>query len=122
MVTGYGSGRQRAVVEGLNRITLLWTDGDLSIAVDGRVWDQEKFWDSWYSGLDKLKLLYQWEGVFWLGLKSKRQGNCVSRDVGFPETARHTHREGLGWLISDRAEAGEKEVTVLYQQPGVQTR
>ena len=84
MVTGYGSGRQRAVVEGLNRITLLWTDGDLSIAVDGRVWDQEKFWDSWYSGLDKLKLLYQWEGSFWLGLKSKRQGNRVSRDVGFP--------------------------------------
>jgi len=37
LVTVYCSGWQRAVVEGLNRITLLWTGGDLSIAVDGRV-------------------------------------------------------------------------------------
>jgi len=42
LVTPHGFGQQRAVVEGLNRIRLLWTDGDVFIAVDWRVLDPEK--------------------------------------------------------------------------------
>ena len=42
LVTRHWSGKHRAVVEGLNLITLLWTDGDLSIPVDWRVFDKEK--------------------------------------------------------------------------------
>ena len=82
-------------------ITLLWTDGDLSIPVDWRVFDKEKdgkskndhlrqmletarqrgfkpdcvLWDSWYSSLDNLKLLRQWGWSFFLGLKANRQVN-----------------------------------------------
>ena len=101
LVTRHWSGKHRAVVEGLNLITLLWTDGDLSIPVDWRVFDKEKdgkskndhlrqmletarqrgfkpdgvLWDSWYSSLDNLKLLRQWGWSFFLGLKSNRQVN-----------------------------------------------
>ena len=42
LVTPHWSGQHRAVVEGLNLITLLWTDGDLSFPVDGPVFDTEK--------------------------------------------------------------------------------
>ena len=35
LVTPYWSGQHRAVVEGLNLITLVWTDGDLSILSTG---------------------------------------------------------------------------------------
>ena len=35
LVTPHWSGQHRAVVEGLNLITLLWTDGDLSILSTG---------------------------------------------------------------------------------------
>ncbi|MAE19384.1 hypothetical protein CMK12_10725 [Candidatus Poribacteria bacterium] len=37
-----GPGQHRAVVEGLNQITLLWTDSDLSIPIDWPVFDTEK--------------------------------------------------------------------------------
>ena len=42
LVTPHWSGQHRAVVEGLNLITLVWTDGDLSIPVDWPVFNQEK--------------------------------------------------------------------------------
>ena len=77
LVTRHWSAKHRAVVEGINLITLLWTDGDISIPVDWCVLDKESdglskndhlrqmletapergfkpdcvLWDSWYSSL-----------------------------------------------------------------------
>ena len=41
LVTRHGSAKHQAVVEGINLITLLWTDGDISIPADWCVFDQE---------------------------------------------------------------------------------
>ena len=83
LVTRHWSGKHRAVVVGINLITLLWTDGDISIPVDWCVFDKESdglskndhlrqmletarergfkpdcvLWDSWYSSLGNLKML-----------------------------------------------------------------
>jgi hypothetical protein len=99
LVTGHWSGKHRAVVEGINLITLLWTDGDISIPIDWRVFDKESdglskndhlrqmletarergfkpdcvLWDSWYSSLANLKMLRTWGWSFCVGLKSNRQ-------------------------------------------------
>ena len=73
-------------------------------------------WESWHSCLDNLKLLCEWDELFFLGLKSNcqvepdGQGNRVIRDVGSPQTALQTHLKGFGWIISDRVEAGDEEV------------
>ena len=101
LVTRHWSGKHRAVVNGINLITLLWTDGDLAIPVDWRVFDKKNdgltkndhlrqmletarqrgfepecvLWDSWYSSLDNLKLLRGWSWPFFVGLKSNRQVN-----------------------------------------------
>jgi hypothetical protein len=101
LVVRHWSGKHRAVVEGINLITLLWTDGDLAIPVDWRVFDKQRdgltkndhlrrmlqtarqrgfrpecvLWDSWYSSLENLKLLRSWGWPFFVGLKSNRQVN-----------------------------------------------
>ncbi len=99
LVTRHWSGKHHGVVEGINLITLLWTDGDLALPIDWRVFDKERdgltkndhlrqmlqtarqrgfkpdcvLWDSWYSSLDNLKLLRSWGWSFFVGLKSNRQ-------------------------------------------------
>lgn len=105
LVTRHWSGKHRAVVEGINLITLLWTDGDISIPVDWCVFDKESdglsktdhlrqmletarergfkpdcvLWDSWYSSLSNLKMLRTWGWSFFVGLKSNRQVNPDGR-------------------------------------------
>ena len=99
MVTRHWSGKHQAVVEGINLITLLWTDGDIAIPVDWRVYDKAEdglskndhlrqmlqtarqrgfepqcvLFDSWYSSLDNLKQLRDFKWPFFVGLKSNRQ-------------------------------------------------
>lgn len=101
LVTRHWSGKHRAVVEGINLITLLWTDGDRAIPIDWRVFDKSRdgltkndhlcqmlhtarergfepecvLWDSWYSSLSNLKMLREWAWPFFVGLKSNRQVN-----------------------------------------------
>lgn len=101
LVTRHWSGKHHAVVRGINLITLLWTEGDRHVPCDYRVFDKAKdglskndhcqqmlnvartrgfrpacvVFDSWYAGLDNLKLLrsFQW---FWLTrLKANRHVN-----------------------------------------------
>jgi len=86
LVTGHWSAKHRVVVEGINLITLLWTDGDISIPVDWCLFDQESdrlsrndqlrqmletarepgfkpdclLWDSWYSPPGNLKMRSTW--------------------------------------------------------------
>jgi putative transposase len=101
LVTRHWSGKHRAVVSGINLITLLWTDGDRHVPVDYRIFDKAKdaltkndhfqamvkeahargfgpacvVLDSWYSGLENLKLIRS-SGWIWLTrLKSNRRVN-----------------------------------------------
>jgi hypothetical protein len=93
------SGKQGRVVEGINLITLLWTDGDRCVPVDYRVFDKDrdgktkndhfsemllqaaerKFnpqlvcFDSWYGSIDNLKLVRALGWHFLTRLKSNRQ-------------------------------------------------
>lgn len=101
LVTHHWSGKHRRVVDGINLISLLWTDGDIAIPVDWRVYDKKTdglskndhmrqmletarhrgfepqcvLWDSWYSSLKNLKAVRAWGWKFFVGLKSNRQVN-----------------------------------------------
>jgi len=93
------SGKQKAVVEGINLITLLWTDGVRCVPVDYRVFDKDRdgktkndhfaemllaafergfhpelvCFDSWYASIDNLKLVRSFGWHFLTRLKSNRQ-------------------------------------------------
>ena len=88
LVTRHWSGKHGRVVQGINLITLLWTQGDCHIPLDYRLYEKSLdgatkndhfrtmlataalrgftpqcvVFDSWYSSLDNLKLIrcYQW--------------------------------------------------------------
>ena len=99
LVHRHWSGKHHAVVDGINLITLLWSDGDRLIPVDYRVYDKphdglsknEHFlamlltaqqrgfhpecvlFDSWYASVDNLRLIRQC-GWRWLTrLKANRR-------------------------------------------------
>ncbi len=99
LVTRHWSGKHRAVVQGINLITLLWTNGEFAIPIDWRIFNKDKdklskndhlwqmlqtarqrgfqptavLWDSWYSSLKNLKLLRSFGWDFFVALKSNRQ-------------------------------------------------
>jgi hypothetical protein len=101
LVTRHWSGKHHAVVSGINLITLLWTDGDRHVPVDYRVFDKKRdaltkndhfqamlreahrrgfapacvAFDSWYSGLENLKLVRSFDWVWLTRLKSNRKVN-----------------------------------------------
>lgn len=101
LVSRHWSGKHHAVVSGINLITLLWSDGDLHIPCDYRIFNKDQdgktkndhfadmlakagkkgfepscvLFDSWYSGLDNLKRIRD-NGWRWLTrLKSNRLVN-----------------------------------------------
>lgn len=116
LVVRHWSGKHRAVVDGINLITLLWTDGDIAIPVDWRVYDKEGdgltkndhlldmiatahergfepecvLWDSWYSSLKNLKRIREFGWRFFVGIKSNRH---VDPDDG----QGHRAVRDLGW-------------------------
>jgi putative transposase len=101
LVTRHWSGKHHAVVSGINLITLLWTDGDRHVPVDYRIFDKKKdsltkndhfqemlkeaqtrgfqpqcvVFDSWYSGLENLKLIRSFDWIWLTRLKSNRRVN-----------------------------------------------
>lgn len=101
LVVRHWSGKHRAVVSGINLITLLWTDGDRHVPVDYRIFDKARdsltkndhfqamlkeahargfapacvAFDSWYSGLENLKLVRSFGWVWLTRLKSNRRVN-----------------------------------------------
>jgi putative transposase len=101
LVVRHWSGKHHAVVSGINLITLLWTDGDRHVPVDYRVFDKKRdgltkndhfsamvkaaagrgfqpecvVFDSWYSGLENLKLIRSLGWVWLTRLKSNRRVN-----------------------------------------------
>lgn len=108
LVTRHWSGKQHEVVQGINLISLVWSDGDAAFPCDFRLYHKVEdglskndhframletaqahgfqpalvAFDSWYSSLDNLKLVrgFGWE---WLTrLKSNRQ---LSLKAGEPQ-------------------------------------
>lgn len=101
LVYRHYSGKHKAVVSGINLITLLWTDGDRAVPCDYRIFDKDTdgktkndhfaelvmsayergfnpsmvCFDSWYSALDNLKLVRGLGWYFLTRLKGNRQVN-----------------------------------------------
>jgi len=101
LVTRHWSGKHHAVVSGINLITLLWTDGDRHVPVDYRIFDKQQdsltkndhfsamlkeahtrgfqpscvVFDSWYSGLENLKLIRSFDWLWLTRLKANRKVN-----------------------------------------------
>jgi putative transposase len=111
LVTRHWSGKQHEVVQGINLISLVWSDGDAAFPCDFRLYNKVEdglskndhfralletaqrrdfqpalvAFDSWYSSLDNLKRVRSF-GWNWLTrLKSNRQ---VSVQVGEPQAVR----------------------------------
>jgi putative transposase len=130
LVTRHWRGKHRAVVSSINLITLLSTDGDRHVPVDYRVFDKARdsltkndhfqamlreaqargfepacvVFDSWYSGLENLKLVRSFGWVWLTRLKSNRKVNpdreglrAVST-VEFGATGRVVWLEGFGLI------------------------
>ena len=99
LVYRHWSGKQKEVVEGINLITLLWTDAERCVPVDYRVFDKDRdgktkndhfsemlivahergfepqlvCFDSWYGSIDNLKLCRSLGWHFLTRLKANRQ-------------------------------------------------
>lgn len=101
LVYRHYSGKHGEVVSGINLMTLLWTDGDRAVPADYRIFDKDTdgrtkndhffemlleahrrgfspkmvCFDSWYSGLENLKLVRSLGWYFLTRLKENRQVN-----------------------------------------------
>jgi putative transposase len=144
LVTRHWSGKHHAVVSGINLITLLWTDGDRHVPVDYRVFDKKKdaltkndhfqgmvreahgrgfqpacvAFDSWYSGLENLKLIRSFGWTWLTRLKSNRRVNpdrtglrAVS-EVEVGEAGRVVWLEGFGLIRIFKIVATDGDVEV----------
>ncbi len=131
LVTRHWSGKHRAVVSGINLLTLLWTDGVGALPCDCRVYDKplpegktknEHFqnmlttakarglapalvcFDSWYSGLDNLKLVRDLGWHFFTRLKHNRQvnpdgsGSVAVDTLDIPVAGLCVHLKGFGFV------------------------
>jgi hypothetical protein len=111
LVGWHWSGKQHAVVKGINLLTLMWTDGDRHVPCDYRLYDKAHdghskndlfaqqlcaakqrglnprcvCFDSWYSGLDNLKLIRTLGWTWLCRLKCNRK---VRVDFGSPQAIR----------------------------------
>jgi hypothetical protein len=103
LVTRHWSGKHRRVVQGINLITLLWSDGDRCIPCDYRLYDKPTdgatkndhfrqmlatahergfqpecvLFDSWYSSLENLKTV---RGYGWRWLTQLKSNRLVNPD------------------------------------------
>jgi hypothetical protein len=144
LVVRHWSGKHHAVVSGINLITLLWTDGDRHVPVDYRIFDKKKdsltkndhframlveahargfqpacvVFDSWYSGLDNLKLVRSFGWVWLTRLKSNRKVNpdreglrAVS-EVEVGEAGRVVWLEGFGLVRLFKVVATDGDIEV----------
>ena len=99
LVTRHWSGKHRAVVQGINLISLVWTDGECRLPCDFRLYNKAEdglskndhfqhlviqaherdfepevvAFDSWYASLPNLKLLRDYEWHWLTQLKHNRQ-------------------------------------------------
>jgi hypothetical protein len=137
LVTRHWSGTHKRVVWGINLATLLWTDGRAVVPVDVRVYakatdgltknahlrdmlttaaargfaPESVLFDSWYSGLDNLKLLRRLGWRWMCRIKSNRQvnpdgtGNVAVSALTIPGAGLVVHLKGYGLVRVFRTEA-----------------
>jgi putative transposase len=128
LVVRHWSGKHHRVVSGINLITVLWTDGDRHVPVDYRLFDKRKdaltkndhfsamlkeahqrgfqpscvVFDSWYSGLENLKLIRSLGWIWLTRLKTNRKVNPDREglrgvsEVEIGESGRVVWLEGYG--------------------------
>jgi len=128
LVYYHWSGKHHAVVKGINLLTLIWTDGDGYIPCDHRIPDKNTdhltknahfravlktakergfqptavVFDSWYSSLENLKLIKDFEWIWLTQLKSNRQinpdrtKNRAISDVSLSSDGNIVHLKGYG--------------------------
>lgn len=125
LVCRHWSGNHKAVVDGINLLTLLWTDGDRHVPCDWAVYDKPNdklsknahfrtllrrlrdrgytprcvCFDSWYSGVDNLKLL---RSFGWRWLTRLKCNRSVRLDRGPPQAVQHAAISAGGtvvWLV-----------------------
>lgn len=130
LVSRHWSGKHRKAVAGINLLTLLWTDGERYIPVDYRIYNRAVdgltkndhfrtmlrtaaergflpeivLFDSWYSGLENLKLIRSLKWRWLTRLKHNRHvnpdrtGNRPVCGVDFSEQADIVHLKGYGMI------------------------
>jgi len=141
LVSYVWSGKHHDVVKGINYTTGLWTDGKRIIPTDIRIYDKEDgktkndyfrelvttahergltpdytAFDSWYSGLENLKLVrgFGWEWI--TRLKENRlvnpdeKGNVNVSDVSIPDEGRIVHLKGYGFVKVFRIVVKEDDI------------
>jgi putative transposase len=107
LVTRHWSGKQHAVVQGINLVSLVWTDGDAVLPCDFRLYHKEDdgltkndhframldtaktreftpsvvAFDGWYSSLENLKRIRELEWDWLTRLKSNRQVSLQAQQV-----------------------------------------
>jgi hypothetical protein len=128
LVGWHWSGKHHAVVKGINLLTLLWTDGARHLPCDYRLYDRPHdglskndlfaqllrqahgrglrprcvVFDSWYSGLDNLKLIRQLGWTWLTRLKCNRKVRVGGRPaaqiqaVDIPAEGLVVHLPGYG--------------------------
>ena len=130
LVTRHWSGKHGRVVQGINLVSLVWTEGECRLPCDFRRYHKAQdglskndhfqhmvqaayqrgfepelvAFDSWYSGLENLKLLRQLDWPWLTQLKSNRQvsldrsGNRAISDILIPPQGCRVHLKGYGWV------------------------
>ncbi len=130
LVTRHWSGKHKRVVQGINLVSLVWTDGDKRLPCDFCIYNKVQdglskndhlrqmlqtahergfapqlvVFDSWYSGLENMKLLRKFKWPWLTQLKNNRQvsidrtGNRPICDIFIPSQGRQVHLKGYGWV------------------------
>lgn len=124
LVYRHYSGKHKEVVSGINLMTLLWTDGDRAVPTDYRIFDKDTdgktkndhffemlleaqrrefspevvCFDSWYSGLENLKLVRSLDWYFLTRLKENRQVNPEGKGLQAISEIEISESGQLVWL------------------------
>jgi len=142
LVSYHWSGKHRCVVWGMNLLTLLWTDGERYIPVDFRLYDkgtdgltkndhfralletaaargfrpEAVLFDSWYAGLDNLKLLRRL-GWRWLTrlehnrlVSLNRQAQTAVSQVELAESGTLVYLKGYGLVKAFKIVATDGDI------------
>jgi putative transposase len=133
LVQRHWSGKHQEVVLGINLLTMLWTDGNLALPCDCRLYGEELkedkpkskndsfqdmlktakergfspeivCFDSWYSGIDNLKLIRSYNWYFLTRIKCNRQvnpdkkGNVAVETLSPPVEGQIVHLKEFGFV------------------------
>lgn len=121
LVSRHWSGKHHAVVQGINLVTLLWTDGDRHVPCDYRVYHKADgatkndhfaamvraahgrgfsprcvVFDSWYGSVKNLKLV---QSLGWVWLTRLKSNRLVNRDREGTKAVRDTAIAAAGTAV-----------------------